>query len=386
MSLAGGPSSVVFKAPDGQRIADTGLQLRDGRLLVVLSDEKTNGIGVWEVLIGRGSVDASSPRRLTDPSPGGSYIGIFSLGVRSGIRLEGASSDGTRLVMTRDVGYGDIFVARFDERQGRLLETPRRVTSDERGSYHGAWTPDGRAILYNVGQSGSHDIVVQPLTSDSPEPLVVSAGDQFLPRVSSDGQWVLFQEPVGAEGSRIMRVPLAGGRPEEVLATTGVVWPRCATRGRCVVFERDGDRWIISSLDPVRGKGERLASVPFNTRGEDLSPDGDAVALLDQDSRSMNRIRTYSLRGELQSDVAVENATFLKNLDWGGTGVGFFSTDRTSHGSQLLFIRRDGTSHALWSGHGTPATPIAAIPSPNGTHLVIAGFTRHSNASMLTGF
>jgi Tol biopolymer transport system component len=204
-----------------------------------------------------------------------------------------------------------------------------------------------------------------------------------LPRMSSDGQWVLFQEPVGAEGSRIMRVPLAGGRPEQVLAATGVVWPRCAVRGRCVLFEQDRDRWIISSLDPVRGKGERLCSLAFNTRGEDLSPDGNAVALVVDDSRSMNRIRIYSLRGEPQKDVVVKNVTALHNLDWGGTGAGFFTTDRTPSGNQLLFIRLDGTSRVLWSQSGNP---FFAIPSPDGTHLAIAGWIRQSNVWMLTDF
>ena len=130
MPLAGGSSSVVFRAPDGQRIADTGLQLPDGRLLTLLSDAETNAFGVWEVLIDRSSgVARGSPRRLTEWKPGGSYIGRFSIGVRSGLRLSSVSSDGKRVVMKRDMSHGDIFVARFDERRGRLLDTPRRLTS-----------------------------------------------------------------------------------------------------------------------------------------------------------------------------------------------------------------------------------------------------------------
>ena len=384
MSLAGGSSSVVFRAPGGHRIADAGLQLRDGRLLTLLSEKETNIIGIWEVLIdGSSGVARGSPRRLTEWRPGGSYIGMYSIGVRSGLRLSSASSDGKRVVMKRDSGYGDVFVARFDEHQGRLLDTPRRLTSDERGSYPGAWTPDGEAILFNLGQSGSQDIFMQRLAADSAEPLVVGPGNQVLPRMSSDGKWVLFQEPAGAEGSRIMRVPLAGGRPEQVLATTRVAWPRCAVRGQCLLFEQDRDQWIISSLDPLRGKGERLCSIPFNRRGEDVSPDGNAVALVVEDSRSMNRIRIFSLRGEPQRDVVVESATLLVNLDWSGTGAGFFSTNRTPTGSELLFIRLDGTSHVLWSQQGAPVT---AIPSPDGTHLALSGWTRQSNAWMLTGF
>jgi DNA-binding winged helix-turn-helix (wHTH) protein/Tol biopolymer transport system component len=383
ISVAGGSSSIVFKAPAERRIADTGLQLRDGRLLTVLSDAENKAFGVWEILIDGSGVVPGSPRPLTQWEPGGSYIGMFSIGVRAGLRLSGASSDGKRVVMERDLRHGDIFVARFDERRGRLLDTPRRLTSDERGSFPGAWTPDGDAILFDLGQSGSQDILMQRLDAESAEPLVVGPGDQVLPRMSGEGRWVLFQEPVGAVGSRVMRVPLAGGRPEQVLATTKPAWPRCAVRGRCVLFEKDRDVWIISSLDPVRGKGERLCSIPFNIRGEDVSPDGNSVAVVVEDSGSMNRIRIYSLRGEQQKDVVVESATALGNLDWSGTGAGFFSVDHTPSGNELLFIRLDGTSHELWSHQEIPA---GAIPSPDGTHLAIAGWTRQSNAWMLTDF
>lgn len=32
--------------------------------------------------------------------------------------------------MKRDMSHGDVFVARFDERHARLLETPKRLTSE----------------------------------------------------------------------------------------------------------------------------------------------------------------------------------------------------------------------------------------------------------------
>ena len=384
--LAGGSSTVVFTAPDGQRIAQTGLplgnflQLQDGRLLTLLSDAETNAVAVWEVLIDASSgVARSSPRRLTEWRPGGASVGLLR-----GLWLMSASSDRTRVVLKSDTSHSDIYVARFDERQGRLLDTPRRLTTDERGGFPGAWTPDGETILFNLGQSGSQDIFTQSRNAESAEPLVVGPGNQVLPRMSSDGRWVLFQEPAGSQGWRVMRVPLGGGRPEQVFATDGFAFPRCALRGRCVLFERDKERWIISSFDPVRGKGERLSSIPFNEGGGDVSPDGNAVAFLVEGSRPANRIRIYSLRGEPQKDVVVKNATALVYLDWAATGAGFFSSNRSpGNRSELLFIRLDGTSHVLWSQQGAP---VAAIPSPDGTHLAIAGWTRQSNAWMLTGF
>jgi Tol biopolymer transport system component len=393
MPVAGGSPSVVFKADEGHRIAHTEppigmfLELRDGRLLMLLSDTQTNAVAVWEVPIGGSSGAArGSPRRLTEGRPGGASVGAFS-----GFWILNASLDGQRVVLKSDKSHGDIYVARFDERRGRLLDTPRQLTTDERGSFPGAWTADGESILFNSGKSGSQDIFTQRLGAESAEPLVVGPGNQVLPRMSSDGQWVLFLsgstasrlQPASKEQWRLMRVPLAGGRPEQVLATAGLPGPRCSIRGRCVLFEEDRGGWIISSLDPVRGKGERLFMAPFDIRGGDLSPDGNALALVLEGSRPRNRIRIYSLGGEPQQDVVVENASTLVGLDWAATGTGLFSSNVTPSLSELLFIRLDGTSHVLWSQRGTP---VWAVPSPDGAHLAIGALTRQSNIWMLTDF
>ena len=307
-----------------------------------------------------------------------------------GLWLMSASSDRTRVVLKSDTSHSDIYVARFDERQGRLLDTPRRLTTDERGGFPGAWTPDGETILFNLGQSGSQDIFTQSRNAESAEPLVVGPGNQVLPRMSSDGRWVLFQSPPsrrGSQGWRVMRVPLGGGRPEQVFATDGFAFPRCALRGRCVLFERDKDRWIISSLRPsARQRGAAVFdTVKRGGRGRFTGRKRRGSLL--EGSRPTNRIRIYSLHGEPHKEVVVKNATALVNLDWAATGAGFFSSNRSpGNRSELLFIRLDGTSHVLWSQQGTSGAPVAAIPSPDGTHLAIAGWTRQSNAWMLTGF
>jgi DNA-binding winged helix-turn-helix (wHTH) protein/Tol biopolymer transport system component len=388
--LAGGSPSLVFKAPDGHRITQTGLHLREGRLLTLLSDANTDAVAVWEIPVdGRSGRARGSPRRLTEWRAGAAHPWVHP----PSWELSSASADGTRVAMTGLLDHTDLYVARFDEHQGRLLEKPRRLTIDQRGNFPFAWTPDGKTILFNLGQRGSQDIFKRSVEAESAEPLVVGPGHQVMPRMSSDGQWVLFLERDygdavrhwGTQGWRILRVPLAGGRPEEVLATDGFAFPRCSVRGRCVLFEQHQDRYVISSLDPVRGKGERLGSVPFAVSGEDLSPDGNSVAVLDA-ARPTNRIQIHSLQGELQKEVVVENAGFLENLDWGGTGAGFFSINHTASSSELLFIRLDGTSRVLSSSQqGILGVPGAAIPSPDGTHLAIAGYTRHANVWLLTG-
>ena len=107
------------------------------------------------------------------------------------------------------------------------------------------------------------------------------------------------------------------------------------------------------------------------------------MAIVGDDGRSTNRIRIYSLDGALQKDVVVQNVTTLQNLDWSGTGQSFFSTSVTPRGRELLHIRMDGTSRVLWSQQGTP---VAAIPSPDGSHLAITAWSRQSNVWMVTNF
>ncbi len=165
--------------------------------------------------------------------------------------------------MKSDTSHSDIYVARFDEHQGRLLETPRRLTIDERGSFPGAWTPDGETILFNLGQSGSQDIFTQSLSAESAEPLVVGPGNQVLPRMSSDGRWVLFQAttPTPCDidrggGSCVCRSPVAGRNRcspptdlpfRDVRFAAGVC---CSSKTRIA--------GSFHHFDPVRGKGERL--------------------------------------------------------------------------------------------------------------------------------
>jgi hypothetical protein len=78
--LAGGSSSVVFKAVAGHRIVDAGLQLRDGRLLTVLSDAH-NEVKLGDPDRWFGS-RTGFPRRLTEWKSGASLLGMFSFGGR----------------------------------------------------------------------------------------------------------------------------------------------------------------------------------------------------------------------------------------------------------------------------------------------------------------
>jgi hypothetical protein len=157
-----------------------------------------------------------------------------------------------------------------------------------------------------------------------------------------------------------------------------------------VIAEKQGAEAVYSSWDPVQGKGTEMGRVrvgiggPFGGLGCIL-PDGNALAyVVRTDVGPRNRIRVVSFKGQPSKDFIVQNVTNLEGLAAHSSGSGFFSTDHTANGVNLVFVTRDGTSRVLWSP--TQVVPLWAVPSPDGKHVAINVASRYKNAWMLTNF
>jgi hypothetical protein len=375
VDVTGGSSKVLFTATNGLKIQHPGLQLLDGRLITALW--KDDAVALWEIPapIGAGRA-VGVPRRLTEWKPRGT-AGDLS-----------ASADGHRIAFLEGGWHSDVYIAAFDHRAGRLLDTPRRLTTDERGNVARDWTPDGRAVLFESYRNGNADIFQQDITTESPEPLIVRPGDQTRARVTNDGRWILFREVDPGSGGarapvRIMRVPISGGVPQQVFAGAAGTHFNCSPQGRCVLLEQQGNQMVVSSLDAVRGKGGHLATIPFWDWGDALLPDGDHFALI-VDGVPRNRLRIVSFRGEPARDIIVGKAIALSGLHAAPDGSGFFSRNGTGPRTDLLFIRPDGTSHVLLGQQGS-FRPRGAVASPDATHLAIEAMTAKIDVWMLQG-
>ena len=141
--------------------------------------------------------------------------------------------------------------------------------------------------------------------------------------------------------------------------------------------------FVISSLDPLEGKGVELARTPSETWGIRVLPDGDAYAYImpPDDKGVRNRVRVISFSGRAPSDIVVKDATSLGAFTWLPSDSGFLVTDR----QKLLLVSRNGVSKVLWA----PAAPLSVgptVPSPDGKHLAINVGSRHSNVWMVSGF
>jgi eukaryotic-like serine/threonine-protein kinase len=388
VSLGGGPRSTLFRADKGQEIADLIEVPKRGMVAIltrpgpVTQSRAAPEVSLWRLHTDINGSLLDAPHQVTEWR-------------QEDLEQLSASSDGQRLAFLSTVGQFDVYVAGFDPRIG-LTGAPTRFTLDDRDDGAEAWTPDSTAVLFASSRNGTLDIFKQRLGSDVAEPVVSGPGDQFLTRVTSDGQWLLYAEgvPTLARGAgeagrpdtpvRWMRMPLSGGGSELLFPTEH--WGLgCSARSGCMIFTEQGSETVISSVDPVKGKGAELGRVPVSTGGGCILPDGNAFAyVVNTNAGSRNRIRVVSFKGQPSKDFIVQNVTNLEGLTPLASGSGFFSTDHEANRTNLVFVKPDGTSRILWSP--TQLIPWWTVPSPDGKHLAITVGARYRNAWMLTDF
>lgn len=366
----GGTSIEVFRAPEGQPISDV-LELAAGTVLMAMMPPDTTQsaagpevVALWKFLTDRTGVIRGSPRRLTSGTERASDLS--------------ASRSGARAAFLSASYQEDVYVANCDLRRG-VMGAPQRLTLDDRDDVPFAWMPDSTTVLFSSSRNGAAHIFKQRLDSDVAEPFVTSPENQEVTRVTSDGRWVLYMERT-PQVMRIMRVPLTGGTPELVV-DHGYFDLMCAAHGRCVVTQFKDGAARIWSLDPVRGRGVELGSIPAPVSGTYVLPDGNAYAyVVPQDKGSRNVVRVISFTGKPAQDIVVQQATSLFNLDWLPSDSGFLTSDR----GNLLLVWRSGASRVLWSP--APLQAWWAIPSPDERHLAIDVASQHSNVWMVSGF
>jgi Tol biopolymer transport system component len=134
---------------------------------------------LWEIDVDVKKMKAEGkPRRLTN------WAG-FAIGTMN------ASSDGKRLVITKQLDQSDVFVGEL-EANGGQMDHINRITSDERIDWPGGWSRDGKWMLFQSDRTGYMGIFQQRFDSPNPEPMVTNQDDNRGPILSPDGQWVLY--------------------------------------------------------------------------------------------------------------------------------------------------------------------------------------------------
>jgi hypothetical protein len=187
---------------------------------------------------------------------------------------------------------------------------------------------------------------------------------------------------------KLMRVPITGGFPQLVMTANIDGGPRCARSPAtlCAISERSADRkqLVFAALDPVKGRGRELAELKTDGAAGyqwDLSPDGARIAIL---ARQEGRIQILSLNGRAPREITVKGWNSLTEAVWTADGNGLLVSSLKAGGSVLLRMDLQGNARILWEHTGGFRT--YGVPSPDGRHLAMRGWTVEGNMWMMENF
>jgi hypothetical protein len=240
-------------------------------------------------------------------------------------------------------------------------------------------------MITRSDRDGHWRIYKQPLDG-TPAVLLVGGPEEAAdPRVL--GPWVIYR--IGPKDANwttpisIMRVPAAGGPPEEIVKAL-VLTVRCG-RVSCMAISvsQDLKQFVFTAFDPIQGLGRELARADRQIvqNAFSLSPDGTRIAFLPSFQQS---IYIYPVSGAAPWKVKVKDWPRVDNVNWAADGKGFYVFSPTPRGSVLLYVDLQGNARVLWEQPGGLQT--VGMPSLDGRHLAILGWTVNSNVWLIENF
>jgi serine/threonine protein kinase/Tol biopolymer transport system component len=372
----------------------------DGRIIYTLVEPQPNqnSGNLWEI-----RVDAKTGARISDPRRITNWTGVMPLVV-------GGTANGKRLTINKTSLQADVYIAEL-EPSGRQLANRRRLTLDERNDFAYAWTLDSKAVLFGSDRNGTWDIFRQAIDQDSAETIVEGSDYKWAPTVTPDGSWIMYLSretdqlavtvpelfvgfPMAASTPvRIMRVPIQGGPPQEVLKGRGILRQACAwpPATLCVFSEESPDQkqLVFSAFDPVKGKTQELTRVnlqqPVLQYDWALSPDGSRLALTEFDQRE-GRIQIIPAMGGEAHEIKVKDWPGLFHIWWSSDGKSLFVGSFSASGSTLLNVTLEGRANVFRQQMYLSQFNTWGVPSPNGRYLALTETTTQRDLWMLENF
>ena len=374
--LEGGVPIVILESAEA--IPDVSW-LPDGRLLYSKWEPAVIGNGncnFWQM-----RVDGNTGRQLERPRQLTSWSGFCMSGSSS-------TADGKKVAFLKWTSHFATYVAQLDGSGGRIASS-KRFTLSETFDQPLDWTPDGKTLIFLSNRRGSTAFYKQSLGEESPH-LLLASESVSRPRVTPDGKWLIFvddsQMPDKSLRSAVKRLPLSGGVPESVVGVRSHSQILCARQPStlCAIVEPSDDNKeaVVSSIDPVKGKGQELLRVPLDPNQNDwfidLSPDGTKIAGLRSPG---DGIFVLSLGPRGGSTLRVKGWTNLHSVRWSADGKGYFVGSGFGPGT-LLHVDLAGNAKVLWEH----ASPLLLAVSPDGHRLAIADNTIDRNLWMMENF
>ncbi|MGD0630561.1 MAG: protein kinase [Terracidiphilus sp.] len=382
ISLGGGPPKVIISDPQEKLSL---LWERDGRMIFDRYEGSSSNFkaNLWSVMTNpQTGATIGTATQITNWD----QIMPFSPTV---------SSDGTRLSVVKVHVRDDVYFAELQDAGARLV-SPKRLTLSESQDFPGGWIAGNTAILFASNRTGRGQIFRQRLGQDNAEPVIDGPDDQSQPELSPDGQWILYwSSPYAVGGApaakeRLMRLPVSGGSPEEVLevGVDPALAFHCPVRpvSACVLSRWENGQLIFYGLDPVGGQGKELARTKLGMAANpdwSVSFDGSAIAISSRD-QLREKIRVLNLRDSSERNISLPHGWLIWNVDWSADGKALFAAVQTT-GYFIARVELDGKTRVLLDQGRVHWLSYPRV-SPDGRFLAFSERTYESNAWLLENF
>jgi len=386
LDLKGGPPKTVMSFA-GLDFHDF-LWLHDWRILYAVNDPRPNVFtcNYWQVRTNERTGEViEKPKRVTNWA--GSCIDTMTV-----------TDDGKHVAFLQWASQTTVNVADLDE-TGTRAANPRLLTLSEHWNFPFAWTGDSKSVLF-VSSGGG--LFKQPLDRDTGLPIADVHEAIDAAHLSPDGKWILYMvhsdRETAPSSARLMRIPVEGGQSEPALTakpspqlstSSEFNWPFACAKApatRCLLAEQseNGRGLLFITFDAVRGRDKVLSEFPVDAGGQyawDLSPDGTTVAIL---KSSETKISLLFLNGGRSKGIRFNGVDTVDSVAWTPSGKALLVSGRLPGSSVLLHVDLLGNCHLLWKKDGGLAT--LGIPSPDGHHLALLGWTLDSNIWEMENF
>ena len=143
---------------------------------------------------------------------------------------------------------------------------------------------------------------------------------------------------------------------------------------------------ILSSFETNGGKSKELLQIPVEPGAQynwAISPDGSQVAIA-KEGWNTGEIRFFQVRGGGTRTIAIHGYVNLRSMDWAPDSKSMFIASSGPSGLVLLRVNVDGSARPVWQQ--SRSNDIWGIPSPDGRHLALSGFSSDANVWMIDNF
>jgi Tol biopolymer transport system component/DNA-binding winged helix-turn-helix (wHTH) protein len=349
----------------------------DGHLIYSMSEPPPRHLdsNLWSLAVDEQGKPTGTPVRLIDDL--GAVFSITS------------SASGKRIAYLKGVPQPDVYVARLE---GRSLGEPQRLTLDDRQDIPFDWTPDGKSVLFISDRTGTFCVYKQEIDQTVPELLVRGDRPVITPRLSPDGSQLLYLVFPNRTGkvstTSLMRMPLVGGAPQEVLKANWISNQQCARAPAtlCLYSVVSEGALTFFSFDPPKVKGAQVYQIKdtaAHAYNWSLSPDGTTLAIAKgkEGGDPQSRVHLVLLGTNGEKWVTVEGRPGVASLDWGADSKSLWLATVGEEGNALLNVDLQGHVRVAW--RPKKMTVGWAIPSRDGRYLALHVGSTSANVWMV---